>query len=117
MAQPSGFFKVFNVARGKVLGVENQSTADGAKILQWDDNGALDHEWAVAPNPVGGYTLTNRVTGRILEIPNASTTAVPPPPSGAAPVAPAGAGTSRRPPRRRWAPDSTSSSTRTAASI
>ncbi|MET7655765.1 RICIN domain-containing protein [Streptomyces sp. NPDC005486] len=75
MAQPSGFFKIFNVATGKVLGVENQSTADGAKILQWDDNGTLDHEWAVAPNAAGGYTLTNRVTGKALEIPNASTSA------------------------------------------
>ncbi|MDX2547443.1 RICIN domain-containing protein [Streptomyces sp. WI04-05B] len=74
VAQPSGFFKIFNVASGKVLGVENQSTANGARILQWDDNGTLDHEWAVAPNPAGGYTLTNRVTGRFLEIPNASTT-------------------------------------------
>ncbi|WP_330285724.1 RICIN domain-containing protein [Streptomyces sp. NBC_00576] len=72
-AQPSGFFKIFNVASGKVLGVENQSTANGARVLQWDDNGTLDHEWAVAPNPAGGYTLTNRVTGRYLEIPNAST--------------------------------------------
>ncbi|WP_086809161.1 RICIN domain-containing protein [Streptomyces reticuliscabiei] len=73
-AQPSGFFKIFNVASGKVLGVENQSTANGAKVLQWDDNGTLDHEWAVAPNPAGGYTITNRVTGKLLEIPSASTT-------------------------------------------
>ncbi|MFJ1806896.1 MULTISPECIES: RICIN domain-containing protein [unclassified Streptomyces] len=42
---------------------------------QWDDNGTLDHEWAVAPNAAGGYTLTNRVTGKALEIPNASTSA------------------------------------------
>ncbi|MFI7500677.1 RICIN domain-containing protein [Streptomyces sp. NPDC049687] len=74
-AQPSGFFKIFNVASGKVLGVQSQSTADGARILQWDDNGTLDHEWAVAPNPAGGYTVTNRVTGKLLEIPGASTTA------------------------------------------
>lgn len=73
--QPSRYFKIFNVASGKVLGVQNQSTADGAKILQWDDNGTLDHEWAVAPHPAGGYTVTNRVTGKLLEIPGASTTA------------------------------------------
>ncbi|KOU71960.1 ricin-type beta-trefoil lectin domain protein, partial [Streptomyces sp. MMG1533] len=73
-AQPSGYFKIFNVASGKVLGVENQSTANGARILQWDDNGTLDHEWAIAPHPAGGYTLTNRVTAKNLEIPNASTT-------------------------------------------
>ncbi|MEU2288800.1 RICIN domain-containing protein, partial [Streptomyces sp. NPDC013178] len=40
--QPSGYFKILNVAGGKVLGVENQSTANGAKVLQWDDNGTLD---------------------------------------------------------------------------
>ncbi|WP_307037671.1 RICIN domain-containing protein [Streptomyces canus] len=71
--QTSGYFKIFNVAGGKVLGVQNQSTADGAKILQWDDNGTLDHEWAVAPHPPGGYTLTNRITGKNLDIPGAST--------------------------------------------
>lgn len=54
--------------------MENQSTANGARILQWDDNGTLDHEWAVAPHQAGGYTITNRVTGKYLEIPNASTT-------------------------------------------
>ncbi|MGW2525344.1 RICIN domain-containing protein, partial [Streptomyces sp. NPDC001617] len=37
--QPSGYFKIINAASGKVPGVENQSTANGAKVLQWDDNG------------------------------------------------------------------------------
>jgi hypothetical protein len=71
--QPSGYFKIFNLASGKVLGVEHQSTADNAKIVQWDDNGTLDHEWAVAPNPAGGFTAINRLTGKYLEMPNAST--------------------------------------------
>jgi predicted secreted protein len=61
------------VASGKVLGVQNQSTANGAKVLQWDDNGTLDHEWAIAPNPAGGFTATNRISGKYLEIPSAST--------------------------------------------
>ncbi|MDN0198183.1 RICIN domain-containing protein [Streptomyces sp. S.PNR 29] len=72
--QPSGYFKIFNVATGKVLGVKDQWPGDGAKILQWDDNGTLDHEWAVAPDPAGGFTAVNRLTGKYLEIPNASTT-------------------------------------------
>ncbi|MEX3100845.1 MULTISPECIES: hypothetical protein [unclassified Streptomyces] len=33
------------MAGGKVLGVQNQSTADGAPVLQWDDYGTLDREW------------------------------------------------------------------------
>ncbi|WNM35749.1 RICIN domain-containing protein [Streptomyces sp. Li-HN-5-11] len=72
--QPSGYYKIFNVATGKVLGVKDQWPGDGAKILQWDDNGTLDHEWAIAPDPAGGFTAVNRLTGKYLEIPNASTT-------------------------------------------
>ncbi|WNM35750.1 RICIN domain-containing protein [Streptomyces sp. Li-HN-5-11] len=71
--QPSGYYKIFNVATGKVLGVKDQWPGDGAKILQWDDNGTLDHEWAIAPDPAGGFTAVNRLTGKYLEIPNAST--------------------------------------------
>ncbi|KUL32152.1 RICIN domain-containing protein [Streptomyces regalis] len=71
--QPSGYFKIFNVATGKVLGVKDQWPGDGSKILQWDDNGTLHHEWAVTPDPAGGFTAVNRLTGKYLEIPNAST--------------------------------------------
>jgi hypothetical protein len=53
---PSGYFEISNVAGSKVLSVESQSTADGARIMQGDDNGTLDHKWAVAPSPAGGFT-------------------------------------------------------------
>ncbi|HET9170674.1 MAG TPA: RICIN domain-containing protein [Actinospica sp.] len=44
LQRPDGYFKIYNVASGEVLGVQNQSTANGAAILQWSDNGTLHHE-------------------------------------------------------------------------
>ena len=29
-------------------GATNQSTASGARVLQWDDNGTPDHLWTLA---------------------------------------------------------------------
>jgi len=30
-----------------VLGVQNESTASGAQLLQWTDNGTPDHLWTL----------------------------------------------------------------------
>ncbi|GGV61294.1 hypothetical protein GCM10010228_09890 [Streptomyces massasporeus] len=36
--------------------------------------GTVDHQWAVASNPAGGFTLVNPLTGDCVQIPGASTT-------------------------------------------
>lgn len=43
-----GYCKLVNKNSGMVLGVQNMSTASGAPVLQWDDNGTADHLWRLA---------------------------------------------------------------------
>ncbi|WEH43530.1 RICIN domain-containing protein [Streptomyces sp. NBC_01218] len=41
----AGYFRIRNANGGRVLGVLNASTAQGAQLVQGDDNGADDHLW------------------------------------------------------------------------
>ena len=43
-------------------------TADGAKALQWRDNGARDHEWRIDLLSSGSYKLTNMNSGKVLAV-------------------------------------------------
>ena len=43
-----GFIKVLNVNSGKSLDVQNNSTADGAAILQYTDIGADNQQWRMS---------------------------------------------------------------------
>jgi ricin-type beta-trefoil lectin protein len=45
VADVSFHYKIFNVGSGLLLGVTNMSTASGAQVLQWSDNGTADHLW------------------------------------------------------------------------
>ncbi|TDC80683.1 hypothetical protein E1193_16990 [Micromonospora sp. KC606] len=38
-------YRLVNAASGLVLGIENMSTADGGRALQWNDTGTADHNW------------------------------------------------------------------------
>jgi hypothetical protein len=40
-----GYATITNVSSGLVLGIDQGSKADGAKVVQWQDNGTPDHEW------------------------------------------------------------------------
>ena len=40
-----------NANSGKVLGVQNMSTADNAVVLQWSDDGTADHRWTAQTSP------------------------------------------------------------------
>ncbi|MFI2206472.1 beta-L-arabinofuranosidase domain-containing protein [Streptomyces sp. NPDC020192] len=40
-----GTFRLANTASGLLLGIQNMSTADGGRALQWSDNGTADHDW------------------------------------------------------------------------
>jgi hypothetical protein len=62
-----------NVNSGKVLGVQNMSTADNASILQWADNGTTDHRWTLLDQEDGTYKIRNVNRGKLLAIANNST--------------------------------------------
>jgi glucosylceramidase len=60
-----GFYKITNVNSGKSLDVENVSTANGANIQVWDDNGGgLNQQWS--------FTLVETVAplALIVAVPN-----------------------------------------------
>jgi DUF1680 family protein len=42
---PGGSVRLVNAASGMVLGIQDMSTADGGRALQWDDSGTADHNW------------------------------------------------------------------------
>lgn len=45
----NGFFKIRNVKSGKLLEVENGSTANNTKIQQWADDGGTNQHWRLQP--------------------------------------------------------------------
>jgi len=68
--------------------VENMSTADNARVLQWADNGTADHRWILVDNGDGTHRIRNVNSGKLLGILNGSKAwgaqAVQKPDSGAA---------------------------------
>ncbi len=66
-------YKLVNVNSGKVLGIKNASTADGAAAVQWTDNNTTDHDWILTLNSDSTYKLTNVNSGKVLGVQNAST--------------------------------------------
>ena len=53
---------------GKVLGVDLMSTANSARVVQYDDNGTADHLWQLVDNGDGWYRLRNRNSGKVLGV-------------------------------------------------
>ncbi|UED87980.1 beta-L-arabinofuranosidase domain-containing protein [Streptomyces profundus] len=64
--------RLVNAASGLVLGIENMSTADGGRALQWHDTGTADHRWE--PLQRGGETTFRNVhSGKVLGVQDMST--------------------------------------------
>jgi hypothetical protein len=71
---PSGVaFRIQNANSGKVLGVDGMSTADSARVVQYDDNGTADHLWQVLDNGTGYARLRNKNSGKVLGVDGMST--------------------------------------------
>ena len=51
--------KLRNRNRGKVLGVQDMSTADNARVVQWSDSGTADHLWTLVDNGDGRHKIRN----------------------------------------------------------
>ncbi|WP_282086533.1 RICIN domain-containing protein, partial [Streptomyces tendae] len=58
---------------GKVLGVDNMSTADSAHVVQYEDNGTPDHLWTLEDRGEGWFLVRNRHSGKVLGVDNMST--------------------------------------------
>jgi hypothetical protein len=66
-------FKIQNKNSGKLMAVQNASTANSANIQQYDDNGTRDHLWQLVKAPGGWYKIKNLNSGQLLAVQNAST--------------------------------------------
>ncbi|MBY8883367.1 alpha-galactosidase [Streptomyces sp. PTM05] len=70
---PGTAYKLVNGASGGRMDVDGDSTADGATVLQWQDNGQADQRWTLAPAGGGAYTVTNANSGKLLNVPGPTT--------------------------------------------
>lgn len=70
--QSGGTVRLVNVGSGLVLGVQNMSTADGGRALQWYDSGTADHNWEMVPDG-SGFRFRNAHSGKVLGVQDMST--------------------------------------------
>ncbi|MDG4825330.1 glycoside hydrolase family 127 protein [Asanoa sp. WMMD1127] len=68
----AGSHRLLNAGTGLVLGVQNMSTADGGRAVQWGDTGTADHNWVVVPDG-DAVKLRNVHSGKVLGVENMST--------------------------------------------
>ncbi|VVJ17445.1 Uncharacterised protein [Amycolatopsis camponoti] len=61
-----------NVGSGLLLGIENMSTADGGRALQWTDNGTADHNWEIVADGTA-VRFRNVNSGKVLGVQDMST--------------------------------------------
>ncbi|KAF9770296.1 hypothetical protein IL306_012184 [Fusarium sp. DS 682] len=66
-------FHIRNENSGKLMGVENMSTANSANIQQYEDNDSKDHFWRFIPSPGGWWKIQNLNSGLLLAVQDAST--------------------------------------------
>ncbi|MEV6423546.1 RICIN domain-containing protein [Streptomyces sp. NPDC051662] len=69
----TGTFRVVNRASGKVLDVADESTGNGASVIQWPWSGGANQKWRLLPNYDGSFRLSNVNSGKVLDNPAAST--------------------------------------------
>ncbi len=61
-------YKLVNRASGKVAEVTGKSTADGADVVQWTDNGGTNQQWTITDLNNGNYKFVNANSGKALEV-------------------------------------------------
>nr|WP_225956759.1 beta-L-arabinofuranosidase domain-containing protein [Amycolatopsis lexingtonensis] len=64
--------RLVNVGSGLVLGIENMSTADGGRALQWSDSGTADHNWEIITDGTA-VRFRNANSGKVLGVLDMST--------------------------------------------
>ncbi len=68
----SGSVRLVNAASGLLLGIQNMSTADGGRALQWSDNGTADHDWYMITDGTA-VRFRNAHSGKVLGVQGMST--------------------------------------------
>ncbi|MDX3797731.1 beta-L-arabinofuranosidase domain-containing protein [Streptomyces sp. AK04-3B] len=68
----SGTVRLANVGSGLVLGIQNMSTANGGRALQWNDSGTADHDWEMITDG-NAVRFRNAGSGKVLGILGMST--------------------------------------------
>jgi hypothetical protein len=68
------YYKVCNRATGKCLDVENASTTDFAKVLQYNYYGGDCQKWKITQVSPGKYKFINKKSGKALDVNNGGTT-------------------------------------------
>ncbi|MEU5096531.1 beta-L-arabinofuranosidase domain-containing protein [Streptomyces sp. NPDC020996] len=61
-----------NAGSGLVLGIQDMSTGDGGRALQWNDSGTADHDWEMI-NDGSAYRFRNAHSGKVLGVQDMST--------------------------------------------
>ncbi|GLW54395.1 beta-L-arabinofuranosidase domain-containing protein [Kitasatospora phosalacinea] len=65
-------FRLLDAGSGLVLGVQDMSTADGGRALQWADSGTADHDWELLVDGTA-LRLRNANSGKVLGVQDMST--------------------------------------------
>ncbi|MFI8930845.1 beta-L-arabinofuranosidase domain-containing protein [Streptomyces sp. NPDC053474] len=65
--------RLTNVGSGLVLGIQDMSTADGGRALQWHDSGTADHDWHIIIDG-NAVRFRNAHSGKVLGVQDMSTT-------------------------------------------
>lgn len=64
--------RLANAGSGLVLGIQDMSTADGARALQWHDSGTPDHDWQMVTDG-DAVRFRNANSGKVLGVQDMST--------------------------------------------
>ncbi|MEF9907169.1 beta-L-arabinofuranosidase domain-containing protein [Streptomyces sp. P9-A2] len=64
--------RLVNAAGGLVLGIQDMSTADGGRALQWNDSGTADHNWEMLTDG-SAFRFRNVHSGKVLGVQDMST--------------------------------------------
>ena len=82
LAQPTlvssiteGDYIIRSVATGKCIDISASSTADGAKVQEWDCNGTSAQKFHISPTSGGYFKIINVNSGKGLDIKDVSTLA------------------------------------------
>ena len=68
-----GYLKIISNLDGKCVDIFGQSTADGAKAVQWDYTGGTNQQWRLAWSAPNVFALVARHSGKVLEVQGQST--------------------------------------------
>ncbi|SMB98841.1 Ricin B lectin [Hymenobacter roseosalivarius DSM 11622] len=70
-----GTYKLTHKGTDKVLDVANSSSAAGANVIQWNDNGSDNQRFIFTLNSDGTYKITHKGTNKVLDVEGGSATA------------------------------------------